>query len=227
MRLTTRDSTLLKDMALSHVLSRDQAIALGYYSSVTRLNTRFRDLIKAGFMKRLETPFFSQGLYAVTPKASAIVRPQIASLLANRAPTPRFLQHALTTTSVRIAMLGKGAAAWRFEQQLWTSFQWQGKSFEVRPDGLAVFPSRHVSLEVDMGNMSMSRLQSKFEAYRAFVASRSLDQKWGIPELRVLLVTTSAARAERISRMLQPISDLDFRCASLESLGVRQVGSWS
>ncbi|MCC7434208.1 MAG: replication-relaxation family protein [Methanoregulaceae archaeon] len=202
-------------------------IALGYYGSVTRLNARFRDLLKAGFVRRLETPFFSQGLYSVTPTAASVVGPQIAALLTNRSPSPRFLQHALTTTNVRIAMLDKGATAWRFEQQLWTSFEWQGRSFEVRPDGLAVFPTKHVAVEVDMGNMSHSRLQSKFDAYQTFVASRSLEQKWAISDLRVLLVTTSQARAERIGQLLQSVSALDFRCVPLESLGVRQVGSWS
>ncbi len=152
MRLTDRDLQVLKDMALSHVLSRDQIIALGYFSSVTRANTRLRDLAKLGLLRRIDTPFFTQSLYAVSKRSCELLGQRLGAIVAGRGDSPRFLQHALLTTEVRIKLLSRRASSWRFEQQIRTVFSLNGQPLEVRPDGLALFPDRPATaVEVDLG----------------------------------------------------------------------------
>lgn len=152
--VTDRDRELLRDLAMSHVLSRDQVVELGYFGSVTRANTRLRLLRKAGWVRVLETPFFQQHLYSVTAKAVPLLGEQVGRLAARRAGSPRFLQHALSVTNVRLALARRGAETWRFEQQLRTSFSVAHRSYEVRPDGAAVVGGKLILAEVDLGHVA-------------------------------------------------------------------------
>ena len=123
MILTERDIRLIKDIALSHVLARDQILKLGYFSSQSRLNRRLRDLVTAGYARVLATPFSGQHLYQGGRNAHEIVGERIAALLRSRSPSPRFLQHALAVTEIRIVLLASGFSGWRFEPP-WAGMLW-------------------------------------------------------------------------------------------------------
>lgn len=56
MRFTERDIKLVRDIALSHIVSRDQVIDLGYFDSVTRCNSRLRGLVAADAVRKVSTP---------------------------------------------------------------------------------------------------------------------------------------------------------------------------
>lgn len=162
---------LLRDLTLSHVLSRDQVIELGYFGSVTRTNTRLRELRELGLVRTLDTPFFAQRLYAVSATASEVVGPRIAPLTATRTGSPRFLQHALSVTNTRIVLLGRGGERWLFEQQARTTFTFGGKDWDVRPDGIAVEKGTHLPVEVDLGHVAPAKFKEKLASYHAFVES--------------------------------------------------------
>jgi len=66
MRLTDRDFRLIRDNSLSHLQSRDQIVSI-YFGSVTRANSRLRELVKAQFLTSLRTPFHAQTLYGPGP----------------------------------------------------------------------------------------------------------------------------------------------------------------
>ena len=227
MRITDRDVKLVKDIALSHVLSRDQIMQLGYFSTVTRINTRLRELCQIRLVRRIETPFFGQALYAAGKRAGNVVGERIGPIIAARGDSPRFLQHALQVTNTRIALMARGATAWRFEQQLWTTFEYQGKDYQVRPDGLAILTTGATAIEVDLGNVAPEKFATKLKAYNAFVASGVCESLWNVPTFRILTVTTTKPRALRLSRALpeNPLSDL--LCIPFEALGLPTVGAWS
>ena len=227
MRLTSRDRRLMKDMALSLVLSRDQILALGYFTSVTRANTRLRELRAEGIVRRIETPFFAQSLYAVGPGAEVLLGDRIARIVAGRTGSPRFLQHALCTTSVRLALLAKGASAWRFEQQLRAKFRHGGKDFEVRPDGLAVLASGLIAVEVDLGHVAPSKFQEKLKAFDAFVTSGECARHWNEPTFTLLTVTTGQLRASRLASLVPKNCSYRFECRPAEKLGISFAGAWS
>lgn len=227
MWLTERDVRLLRDLSLSHVLSRDQVIELGYFGSVTRANTRLRELRGLGLLRQLDTPFFSQSLYAVTSRASEVVGERLYALTATRTGSPRFLQHALCVTNVRISLLKRGAEHWRFEQQVSTAFRFGGRGFEVRPDGLALTPGALVAVEADLGHVAPEKFRQKLKGYEAFVSSGECLSAWGLPTFSLLVVTTGPLRAKRLSRLLPSPCGFEFICKPSDRLGIPFAGAWS
>lgn len=227
MKLTDRDVIVIRDLALSHVLSRDQVLALHYFTSVTRANTRLRQLAAIRLVRQIETPFFGQSLYAVGSKAVEILGPRLGAMVSARAESPRFLQHALFTTNVRIELMSRGSTGWRYEQQLRASFDFNGKSYEVRPDGLALMPSCPTAIEVDLGHVAALKFQSKLVAYDAFVRSGQAQRQWSLPTFRLLTLTTAKQRATHLYNLMPENPAFDFLCVPFDELGVPRIGAWS
>lgn len=227
MRLTPRDIRLLRDMALSHVLSRDQVISLQYFGSVTRANTRLRELAALGLVRVLTTPFFSQQLYMVTNRAGAAVGERVSCLLRGRSGSPRFLQHALCVTNARITLLERGATGWRFEQQAERTFRFGATQFEVRPDGLALLPDAAIAVEADLGHVAPAKFREKVRAYEAFARSGECDLAWGRPSFRLLVITTGRRRSATLTKILGEHPAIDFLCQPHDQIGVKWAGGWS
>jgi hypothetical protein len=226
MRVTERDIRLLRDLSLSHVLSRDQILALGYFHSLTRINARLKLLKDLELLRVLDTPFFAQSLYAVLPKASEIVGERLAPLTAARTGSPRFLQHALSVTNTRIALLGKGADRWLFEQQASVSFSFQGRTYEVRPDGMAIENGIPLPVEVDLGHMGAPKFTKKLKAYDAFVRSGEAERSWRTASFSLLVITTGPERAKRLSGLL-PNAAFATLVKTFSQLQIPSVGGWS
>jgi hypothetical protein len=214
-------------LALSHFLSRDQILALGYFNSVTRLNFRLRELREAGLIRVLKTPFFGQHLYAATEGARSLVGERIAGLLSGRMPSPRFVQHALAVTDTRIALVGQGCTNWRFEAQLRHSFLWGARQHELRPDGMVRHGDVLTLLEVDMGHVDPAKFARKLLVYDAFQASGELSRAWREQELAVLTVTCGRLRCARLARLAPKRSATCFAFQTFDDLGVSLPGGWS
>lgn len=226
MKLTSRDIQLVKDVALSHALTRDQIIALGYFTSVTRANTRVRGLLGSGLIQRITTPFFGQSIYCAGKKAPQIVGEKIGQLLVRRAESPRFLQHALCVTNVRLALASRGATDWRFEQQASTTFADGAKWLEVRPDGLTLTPTGLVAVEVDLGHVPTTKLLQKLKSYETFTSSGACQNHWHAQEFSLLFVTNSDARARRIRTITRDFAT-DIVVRTFDALDIPTPGSWS
>lgn len=227
MKLMPRDVKLLRDMALSHVLSRDQIIQLGYFSTVTRANTRLRMLRAAGFVSALPTPFHGQFLYTVGPRAKRVIGERISTVIESRRGTPRFLQHSLMTTNCRIALSEHGWHSWRFEAQLRRSFTVWGQRFEVRPDGMMTFGEKATCIEVDMGHTAPSKFAERLITYDLFQCTDEAMRQWGTGNLSILTVTTSIRRAHALGILSPKDSSVAHEVRTFESLGVRVMGDWS
>ena len=225
MRITERDVRLIRDVALSHVLSRDQLLRLGYFTSVSRCNRTMTRLSKSGFVKTLLTPFHGQRIYSATVDAAGIVGARIARLLTNRPSSPRFLLHSLSVTEVRIAVLEGRAEAWRFEAQLRQSFTFHGRAYEVRPDGLAVIEGQPTLIEVDLGHCSSSKLSRKLLAYRNYELCGAFERAYNASELRVLTFTTSERRKRNFEALAQ--ADERFGCLTFAEAGISVPEVWS
>lgn len=225
MRLTRRDHSLIRDLALSHVLTRDQILGLGYFSSITRVNTRMRSLVSLGLVKGLRTPFHQQRLYVAGNKASEVVESRIERLLSSRAESPRFLQHALAVTNVRVALLKRGEGEWRFEQQLWRKTV-SPRSFEVRPDGLFLGKSP-IFIEVDMGHVAPAKFKEKLLGYRELALSGSCESLYGFSTFRLLTVTSGSRRARHLRRLLPQNAGFEFMTQTFEEVGAAPIAPWS
>ncbi len=227
MRHTTRDERLIRDIALSHILSRDQILKLGYFGSVTRLNSRMRTLRANRLVSISDTPFFNQYLYLAGKKASEIVGNRVARMMMSRAPTPRFVQHALAVTEVRIALQAHGYTDWRFEAQLTHSFLWGGKQWVIRPDGMVRTEGMPVLLEVDMGHVDPGKFAHKLKGYQAFLESGELFRTWTERQLSVLTITTGTLRRRRLEQRVPRGCDLHFQFDTFDNLGIAIAGGWS
>ncbi len=214
-------------MALSHVLSRDQVVRLGYFTSTTRANTRLRELRCDGLIRRIETPFFGQSLYAVSRSAMPYLGETIARLVRARTASPRFLQHALSVTEVRIALIAQGADSWRFEQQLRSVFEFAGKRFEVRPDGLVLSADTATAIEVDLGHVAPSKFKEKLYALDAFIASGDSFRQWTKPNPSLLAVTTGERRAHTLRRLAPSNPRFHYSVVTFSRLGIAPIGGWS
>lgn len=225
MRLTRRDVALVRDVSLSHLLARDQIIALGYFNSISRANGRLLLLIRHGFIRRLDTPFFAQSLYASASLAREVVGERISPLLASRASSPRFVAHALSCTNVRIALQRAGTGEWRFEQQLWRTLS-NHESHQLKPDGLflAKVP---VFVEVDMGHVAPSKFRSKLLGYRALALSSQCQALYGFPGFRLLIVTSGSLRARHLRRLVPPDPGFECLIQTFEEVGAKHVTAWS
>ncbi len=226
-RLTERDVRLLRDLVLSHCLTRDQAIALGYFGSVTRANTRLRGLRDLGLTRVVDTPFFGQSIHVPTSKASDHVGERLAPLAASRKGSPRFLQHAICVTNLRIALLAKGATDWRFEQQCRHAFRHGGREHEIRPDGLALAGGGLVAVEADLGHVAPAKFREKLRAYEAFALSGECQSLWGQTSFTLLVATTGPLRAARLARLLPEPRGFRVSCRPHDRLGVPFPGAWS
>ncbi len=222
MRLTDRDLKLVRDLAFSHVLSRDQILELGYFGSVTRVNTRLRELAQLEFIRVLETPFFAQRLYTAGRQAKGVLSDRISNLLKGREQTPRFLQHALATTNVRIALTRKKGANWKFEQELWRKLE----GIEIRPDGL-LLSDTPIFLEVDMGNVAPAKFREKLMAYDALASSNRCRSLYGFAQFRVLAITSGPLRAKHLHRLAPPESTFGFLTQTFADIGATPISSWS
>lgn len=227
MRVTSRDIKVVRDIALSQVMGRDQLISLGYFSSVTRANTRLRQLREMGFVRSLTTPFHGQLLYCSGPKAIQLVGERISPILKGRLGTPRFIQHAICTTNVRIELAKRGSMSWCFEQQLQSKFRFAGREFEVKPDGMSLFESEAVFVEVDLGHVNPSKFRQKLLAYDALQMSGESARRWSIANFSLITVTTGSLRARRLLKLAPPSSSFEFSCQTFEELGVTFTGGWS
>lgn len=225
MRVTKRDVSLMRDLALSHVMSRDQIIEVGYFDSVTRVNTRLRELMEVGLVVRLETPFHRQSLYIASKRASDVLGERISPLILNRAPSPRFVQHALAVTNVRLALLKKSAGQWRFEQQLWRKLPGRNTA-EIRPDGLHL-GKVPIFVEVDMGHVAPSKFKEKLVGYCSLATSAQCQSLYGFEKFCVLTVTTGTLRAGHLANLLPPDAGFSFLAKTFEEVGAISVSSWS
>ncbi len=228
MQLTTRDIRLLKDIALSHVLTRDQVIALGYFNTITRANRRLRQLSDIGLARRLDTPFFSQSMHMVTSKAAELVGERVGALVAGRSGSPRFVQHALCTTNTRIRLMARGAQHWKFEQQLRRAFYSAGTRHEIRPDGVAVIDhNRWLAVEVDLGHVAPAKFEEKLKTYQIFVNSGKCQELWGVPTFRLLTLSPGKVRSTRLLGLTPSNCAFEHITSTFEEFGVPAVGAWS
>lgn len=215
---------MFKDLIYSLAWYRDQAIHLRYFTSVTRANSRFRELCKEGFLRRLQTPFLQQSIYIATQRAAELMDGKIARLVSGRLGSPQFLRHCLSVTNTRIALIRRTAGEWRFEQELWRKLPSQG--IEVRPDGL-VTASTPIFVEVDLGHAAPSRFKEKLQGY-AFLAHSGLCRElYGFEYFRLLTVTTGALRARHLRNLLPHDSGFEHIVQTFEECGVTPIPSWS
>lgn len=218
MKLTARDLELIRDVALSHVLSRDQVIRIGYFTSISRANRRLTALTEEGYLRIYDSPFAGQRLYWIGRQSLPYLSVDVQKLVGGRVGSPRFLRHSLAVTEVRLALLAQGATAWRYESELWRKFKVQGVNYEVRPDGSVRNGQISTFIEVDMGNVSQSKFEAKIDAYKAI-------QKGSSVKFNLLIVAPTKARLNTLLK--GEVEAPGISASTFDELGITLPGAWS
>lgn len=227
MKLTDRDIRLVRDVCISHVLSRDQILALNYFSSISRANRRLSLLVQDRYLKVHDVPFQHQRLFIAGPKASDIVGSRIASLVRSRAGTPRFLQHALAVTNVRIAITENEVSEWRFEAQIRDQFVHGSRRFQIRPDGALLTESAIQFIEADLGHVSSSKFAEKISGYYRYLESGRFQTVYGHRVGTVLVITTGKLRLFHLISVISASRRACFEFKTYEELSTATFGGWS
>jgi len=225
MRLTSRDRSLLEDIALHHVMSRDQVVRLGYFGSVQRANARLLALRRAKLLALIAPELgleLRQHLYHVTRKAAPWLQPRIASLVTARRETPQFIEHALGIVHVRIELQRLGLLRWLAEPQIRHRYETSSSGVrrleDFRPDGLAVLPSGHWFIELDRGHVSLTRMRERLNAYERYVRSGLFGTVYSSESANLLIVTTGRLRSSHLQRLVPCAPGLTVRIMGMEEL---------
>src|SRR2546423_6568605 len=110
-RIQARDISLLCDLYGHGVLNRDQIIALGFFTSVSRANARLKRLSQQSLVIRWHDDLHpgSQSFYLPTQSAAPLIArklgadPQLLRDTIRHGVSPMTLRHAWESANVRIA----------------------------------------------------------------------------------------------------------------------------
>ncbi len=198
MRLQLRDIEVLQEIAFHGVVSRDQVIQLGFFSSIPRANARLCPLTAMKLLKRIEGScgFTSrQSLYAVTSRAASLLDERVAQLIAGRKQCPQFVDHSLMVVDVRLHLTRLSAHTWKHESQIRHRYNHESTTYEFRPDGLVYVEGNCLFIEADRGNASRKAISETFASYDRYATSGTFNETYNRPGFRVLVVTTRMRRA--------------------------------
>ncbi|MBI4295047.1 MAG: replication-relaxation family protein [Chloroflexi bacterium] len=203
-----------------------------YFQSSVECQDRMAELCQSGMISQLSIPAVDgegqQAIYTLARSgANALAKLKgtnplgLASL---RKPSYLFLEHGLRVSdfmcSLEAGLKGTGARllSWKSERQLKTSSGRAlrvahpfdvGEKIPIIPDGLFSLKMdqrvEHFFLEADRGTMSLFSLRTKMLGYIQLFRKRLHLQTFGVPDFRVLLVTNTPYRRDKLREELRGI----------------------
>jgi len=213
-------------------LTRDQAMRLLGWGSLTRFNTRFALYVAEGFVSRLRLPFFGQSVYTLGPAAVPVVAAELGLDAATvRTPakvgsSPDHLLHSLRVADAKISTLDACRIAglpvvWRSERQARHAYRVRvGTTWRenvVRPDAYARIGSAqaavHCFFEVDMGHRSMPAMERTMAGYVRY-ADSVFRSTYGAEAFLVLCIVPGSLRATHMAEAARKAGAGMFRIAT-------------
>ncbi|NOG49598.1 MAG: replication-relaxation family protein [Chloroflexi bacterium] len=228
MRLTERDVDILKAVAEYRILRQDHIQQL-FFGSKSTAQYRLSHLYQHGFLNRHFLPVYagwSPTLYTLDKRGVALLKAACGIDRVNLWDAENgheFLSHTLAINNFRVAVTvacrqaGYTLAQWIGEASLKADYDrvtitapnGKKQSVSLIPDSYFTIetPKGRASffLEMDMGTMTLGRFQNKIRAYLAYLESKAYQQRYQTRSLRVLTVTTSAARSANLKAATEHI----------------------
>lgn len=211
--LTDRDRAVVREVARFGVMTRQQLVRLGLFSSKTRANERLKRLVDAGHLAAKRQPIPVGGprqLYFPSRSAPDGSRRRLDA-------SDVFLAHQLGLVDVRLA----------FEQYT-ELVRWLSDK-DLADLSLGLVPDAYVEFEVgalmycafveyDRGTETSGRVERKVRAYVDLARSGRFERTFGRRFFRLLLVTDSPGRLTTLSRAVLHITDRIVRITTLSKL---------
>jgi hypothetical protein len=222
-----RDLALLRELAILRVADCEQVRIVAGFGSITRVNARLLQLVRAGLLRRF---FLGSGggrkaLYALSQKGAHLAdvpyrgprRRQDEVLVADY-----FIAHQLTVNELYCALKYKPLPVADATFHRWLTFQQQlTPSLSLIPDGYVEFrtPVGIVAsfLEVDLGHEGLTIWKQKVKNYLQFALSGDFQRLFGQERFRVLVLVNSDRRLETIRKTVGAVTEKLFWFTTLES----------
>ena len=219
MVLQARDRQLLEEIGVMRVADRDQALAAGGFSSVTRVNARLLALTRAGLLRR----FFlgasgaqQKALYTLSSSGAQLIGAAHRGLQRRKDESSMggaFVEHQLALNGVYCALKFGKIPVPGVSFQRWLSFD-VPLAPALLPDGyvelgiprglLAAF------LEVDLGTERSAIWEGKVRRYIQFAISGDCERRFHQDRFRVLVVLNSERRMQSVRTTIAPITEKIF-----------------
>lgn len=221
LRPQRRDLELVRTIFLHRIARRDDLLGLGFFGSVARCNQRLSDLVRAGWLRRVEGInglAGHQSVYAPGKAAASYLRRSLdlpadeISRHCSATEGPLLVEHALRVLDFRVRLhreADRGLQEWLCEPECLHEFQVAvGQSgfwttVVMKPDAYFRIEvdqgQRHVFLEIDLGNVSLPRFEQKLDRYRKYAECRAFSEVFGEGHFSVLTVTVGERRLSHLA----------------------------
>jgi hypothetical protein len=218
------------------VMDREQAMCVGGFGSVTRVNCRLLLLTRAGFLRR----FFlgtvggaRKAIYALSPTGAALAEvpyrgPRRASNQTLAADF--FVTHQLWINQVYCTLKYRPTPITDAKFIRWVGFHEPIHSgISLIPDGYSevATPEKTLAmfLEIDLGHEGRTVWQKKIQAYVQYAVSGSFTKQFGHPQFRILVVTNSERRLASLRVATAAVTEKIVWFATLDAIA--KDGFWS
>jgi protein involved in plasmid replication-relaxation len=233
--LQERDRRLLRELATMRIIDRELAkVAVGFRST-TRANTRLLKLTRAGLLHRFFVGTIAGGrkaIYTLSKTGGILGGTEYRRISRSHGKTlvgDLYIDHQMhvnevyCTVKFRPLPVGARFALWRvFHEAL-------SEHSRLVPDGYSELHSPTGSLpmflEVDLGNQSMRVWEQKTRQYLHFAVSGDFARLFRKPQFRVLVITTSPRRLQKIRSVVAKQTDKVFWLSDLQT--INRAGFWS
>jgi hypothetical protein len=200
-----RDLHLIRTTAELRAIDRQQAMTIGGFKSVTRVNTRLIRLVRAKLLNRFFIgvgPGTQKAIYTVSQKGAAVAGVEYRRFRRKNNALYSgdiFLEHQLLLNEIYLSLTKTGSPA---TIQNWKTFEKPLSGSSVRPDAyFEIITSdsiKPVFLEVDKSTESKKTWRKKTASYLSFALSGTFEKQFSHSQFRVLVITTTPQQLRRI-----------------------------
>lgn len=227
--IQSRDIEILRAVSVLRAVDRMQAMTIGGFGSICRVNATMLRLVRAGFLNRF---FLGVGLgskkaiYTVSQKGAGVAgvpyrrfrRKQDALYSGDL-----FLAHQLLLNDIYLS-LHKNCGPIRIQN--WKTFESPLPGSSVIPDAYFEIATtdaiKPVFLEVDKSTESKKVWKKKAASYLSFALSGGFEKVFGHAQFRVAVVTTGKSQLGRIQSAISEQTSKVFWLTTFDD--IKSVG---
>jgi len=236
--LTERDRRLIDLISRFRLVSRDQAMALAPFGSLTRANTRLAALTRGRLLSRKTLPVYpgkggAQALYFLGHEGAALLGGELTDFFGQirqiRRWDSRQAMHVVAANQVLVDFIialqqttDAALLGFRTEPELRQVF----RDKRLVPDGWIAWTERgrrfNCFVEVDLHSEGLAEWRKKVLAYLEYAESGSHGELFGFGAFRVLVVAKSKTRLQSIQRIAQQVGRL-FLFAEIGNVDAQNI----
>jgi hypothetical protein len=231
-----RDRHLLSELAVMHVIDREQAKCVAGFRSTSRANYRLLRLVNAGLLRRFSIGTIAGGkkaLYTQSQNGAKLIGVPYRGL--RRAGeqvlvADFFVTHQLLINQIYCAVKYRPLPLLEARFSRWACFyEPLQPAISLIPDGYFEIstPKKTIAafLEVDLGHESHSVWKSKITGYLQYAVSGTFERQFNHPQFRVLVITNSERRMHSLRRTVGDRTEKVFWFSTFDSIA--RDGFWS